>query len=128
MRPRHLIMLVRCFRLVWHILFLFLFEILTLAKVICLMHVHFLLVLLRLLRLSSIQILYGKKELLSKIVPTKFGGGMNESYDDTNIELVSLPYRLEAGTPNISGIIAFSETIKFLNEIFLIFCKFFYFV
>ncbi|MCI8330832.1 MAG: cysteine desulfurase [Bacilli bacterium] len=66
---------------------------------------------------TGVGILYGKKELLSKIVPTKFGGGMNESYDDTNIELVSLPYRLEAGTPNISGIIAFSETIKFLNEI-----------
>ncbi len=66
---------------------------------------------------TGVGILYGKKELLSKIVPTKFGGGMNESYDDTNIELVSLPYRLEAGTPNISGIIAFSEAIKFLSEI-----------
>ncbi len=42
---------------------------------------------------------------------------MNENYNDENIELLPLPYRLEAGTPNIAGIIAFSESIKFLNEL-----------
>jgi len=66
---------------------------------------------------TGVGIIYGKKKLLSKMVPTKFGGGMNETYNDENIELVNLPYRFEAGTPNISGIIAFSETIKYLNEI-----------
>lgn len=66
---------------------------------------------------TGVGVLYGKKHLLSKIVPTKFGGGMNENYNDENIELLPLPYRLEAGTPNIAGIIAFSESIKFLNEL-----------
>ena len=42
---------------------------------------------------------------------------MNENFSENEIELVSIPYRLEAGTPNISGIIAFSEAIKYLNNI-----------
>ena len=66
---------------------------------------------------TGVGIIYGKKELLEKIVPTKFGGGMNEDYTDSLIKILPLPYRLEAGTPNISGIIAFSESIKYLNLI-----------
>lgn len=66
---------------------------------------------------TGVGVLYGKKHLLSKMVPTKFGGGMNESYNDESIELLSLPYRLEAGTPNIAGIISFGESIKYLNNI-----------
>lgn len=66
---------------------------------------------------TGVGILYGKKELLLKMVPIKFGGGMNETYNDESIELLPLPYRLEAGTPNISGIIAFSESIKYLDEL-----------
>lgn len=66
---------------------------------------------------TGVGVLYGKKHLLSKMVPTKFGGGMNESYNDESIELLSLPYRLEAGTPNIAGIISFGESIKYLNTL-----------
>ena len=36
---------------------------------------------------------------------------------ENNISLVEVPYRFEAGTPNISGIISFSEAIKFLNMV-----------
>ena len=39
---------------------------------------------------TGVGVLYGKKHLLSKIVPTKFGGGMNENYNDENIELLVL--------------------------------------
>lgn len=66
---------------------------------------------------TGVGVLYGKKRLLLKMVPTKFGGGMNENYNDNTIELLPLPYRLEAGTPNIAGIIAFSESIKYLSNI-----------
>ncbi len=66
---------------------------------------------------TGVGVLYGKKELLMKIIPTKFGGGMNLSYNDNEIKLLDLPLRLEAGTPNISGIISFSESIKYLSEI-----------
>ena len=42
---------------------------------------------------------------------------MNLNYNEHSLELVEIPYRFESGTPNISGIVGFSETIKFLNEI-----------
>lgn len=66
---------------------------------------------------TGVGVLFGKEELLNQMIPTKFGGGMNESYTEDNLELVSIPYRFEAGTPNIGGIIAFSESIKYLNKI-----------
>ena len=66
---------------------------------------------------TGVGVLYGKIELLNKLVPTRFGGGMNESYKESEIELLSLPYRLEAGTPNISGIIAFKEAINYINKV-----------
>ncbi len=66
---------------------------------------------------TGVGLLYGKEELLHKMMPTKFGGGMNDSYSETELKLVSVPFRFEAGTPNISGIIAFSESIKYLNKI-----------
>lgn len=66
---------------------------------------------------TGVGVLYGKYDLLKSMMPTRFGGGMNESYTEDNLELVSIPYRFEAGTPNISGIIAFGEAIKYLNSI-----------
>ena len=43
---------------------------------------------------------------------------MNESFDDSkSIFLKELPLRLEAGTQNISGVIAFGEAIKYINKI-----------
>ena len=38
-------------------------------------------------------------------------------YDSNSLRLAELPYRFEAGTPNLSGIIGFSESINYLNEI-----------
>lgn len=66
---------------------------------------------------TGVGILYGKYELLKKMIPYTFGGGMNENYNEDHLELVEIPYRFEAGTPNIANIIGFSESIKFLNEI-----------
>ena len=67
---------------------------------------------------TGIGVLYGKKELLDSLVPTNFGGGMNESFDDPNsIYLKELPTRLEAGTPNIAGAIGLGEAIKYLESI-----------
>ncbi len=66
---------------------------------------------------TGVGILYGKLDLLKKMIPTRFGGGMNENYNENEITLESVPYRLEAGTPNISGIIAFKEAIKYLDKI-----------
>lgn len=66
---------------------------------------------------TGVGIMYGKYELLEKMMPVKYGGGMNDIYNEEGLKLVEIPYRFEAGTPNISGIIAFSESIKFLNNI-----------
>lgn len=67
---------------------------------------------------TGVGFLYGKKELLEKLEPTNLGGGMNESFDSPEeLYLKELPSRLEAGTPNIAGIIGFGEAIKYLNHI-----------
>ena len=66
---------------------------------------------------TGVGVLYGKYELLKIMIPFTYGGGMNISYDDSHLSLAEIPYRFESGTPNIGGIIGFSETIKFINEI-----------
>ena len=67
---------------------------------------------------TGVGVLYGKKELLNDIKPIIFGGGMNAdfSHDGTRI-YKSMPDRLEAGTPNIAGVIGFGYVIKYLLEI-----------
>lgn len=64
----------------------------------------------------GVGILYGKYELLEKMVPVSYGGGMNKTYNSSKLLLQEIPYRFEAGTSNISGIIGFSEAIKYLNN------------
>ena len=67
---------------------------------------------------TGIGVLYGKKELLNHINPINLGGGMNESFDsETEIILKELPTRLEAGTPNIAGVIGLGAAIDYLNNI-----------
>ncbi len=67
---------------------------------------------------TGLGVLYGKEELLDKLIPTNLGGGMNESFDNENeVYLKELPTRLEAGTINIAAIIGFGEAIKYLNNI-----------
>lgn len=67
---------------------------------------------------TGVGVLYGKEELLEKLRPTVLGGGMNETFDDqNNISLKSLPTRLEAGTPNIAGVIGLGRAITYLNQI-----------
>ncbi len=67
---------------------------------------------------TGVGVLYGKEELLERLRPTSLGGGMNETFDDqNNVSLKSLPSRLEAGTPNIAGVIGLGEAIKYLNNI-----------
>ncbi len=65
---------------------------------------------------TGVGVLYGKYELLKKMIPYTYGGGMNLNYNEKSLQLAELPYRFEAGTPNIAGIIGFSEAINFINE------------
>lgn len=66
---------------------------------------------------TGVGVLYGKYELLKKMIPYKVGGGMNESYNAHSIEFETIPLRFEAGTPNINGIIAFRHAIEYIENI-----------
>ena len=67
---------------------------------------------------TGIGVLYGKKELLDNLEPVNLGGGMNESFDnEKEIYLKELPTRLEAGTPNIAGVIGLGEAINYIQKI-----------
>lgn len=67
---------------------------------------------------TGVGILYGKEEHLYKMRPTCFGGGMNLSFtSDRKRIYTSIPTRFEAGTLNISGIIASFEAISYLEKI-----------
>lgn len=67
---------------------------------------------------TGVGVLYGKKELLEEMDPQNYGGGMNESFDNADeIYLKELPTRLEAGTPNIAGVIGLGEAIQYLESI-----------
>lgn len=67
---------------------------------------------------TGVGVLYGKEKLLNDLKPIEYGGGMNVSFDSFgNIEYKDLPSRLEAGTPNISGVIGLGAAIDYINSI-----------
>ena len=67
---------------------------------------------------TGIGVLYGKFPLLQEIVPRNYGGDMNAMFTrDGYMELKDLPSRLEAGTPNIEGVIGLSSAIDYINSI-----------
>ena len=67
---------------------------------------------------TGVGVLYAKKELLEEMHPLKVGGGMNQTFRaDGFYEYQALPLRLEAGTQNIAGVIAFGEAIDYLSNI-----------
>ncbi|MBI4116188.1 SufS family cysteine desulfurase [Candidatus Pacearchaeota archaeon] len=66
---------------------------------------------------AGIGILYGKKELLEKIPPFSFGGGMIKSVSYENAEFAELPEKFEAGTQNIADASALGEAIRYLEKI-----------
>lgn len=67
---------------------------------------------------TGIGILYGKFDLLKDLIPLEYGGGMNAIFNsDGYVELKDLPDKLEAGTPNIEGVIGLRESVKYLDKI-----------
>ncbi len=66
---------------------------------------------------TGIGILYGKKEFLEKMPPHKGGGDMILSVRFDRTIYNDLPYKFEAGTPNIAGAIGLAEAIKYIDDI-----------
>jgi len=66
---------------------------------------------------TGIGILYGKKELLSEMPPYQGGGEMIKEVSFEGSTYADLPYKFEAGTPNISGAIGLGAAIDYLNTL-----------
>ena len=67
---------------------------------------------------TGVGVIYGREELFSMIHPIEFGGGMNSSFQYDGVRIYhELPTLLEAGTPNIAGVIGFGAVLSYLNKI-----------
>ncbi len=66
---------------------------------------------------TGVGVIYGKKELLEKMQPFNFGGGMIKSVSQDSSQWAEIPEKFEAGTPNIAGVIALAEAISYIDKI-----------
>ena len=66
---------------------------------------------------TGIGVLYGKAALLDKMPPYQGGGDMIRSVTFAKTTYNELPYKFEAGTPNIAGTIGLGAAIEYLNDI-----------
>ncbi|MFT5306730.1 MAG: cysteine desulfurase/selenocysteine lyase [Chitinophagales bacterium] len=66
---------------------------------------------------TGIGILYGKEELLLAMKPYHGGGEMIKEVRYDGFTVNALPYKFEAGTPNICGAIALGEAIAFMEDV-----------
>ena len=64
---------------------------------------------------TGIGILYGKEALLDELPPWQSGGEMIEEVRLAGTTYQSLPYKFEAGTPNIAGAIGFGTAIEYVD-------------
>ncbi|HEX8268533.1 MAG TPA: cysteine desulfurase [Flavobacterium sp.] len=66
---------------------------------------------------TGVGVLYGKEEWLNKLPPYQGGGEMIKEVSFEKSTYADLPYKFEAGTPNIADGIAFGAAIDYLNAI-----------
>ncbi|MGE3975041.1 MAG: aminotransferase class V-fold PLP-dependent enzyme [Bdellovibrionales bacterium] len=66
---------------------------------------------------TGVGVLYGKQELLQSMPPYQGGGDMIASVTFEKTIYNELPYKFEAGTPNIGGVIAFGVALRYIENI-----------
>jgi cysteine desulfurase / selenocysteine lyase len=66
---------------------------------------------------TGIGVLYGKKALLETMPPYQGGGDMIRSVAFEHTEYNELPYKFEAGTPNIAGVIGLGAALDYVSAI-----------
>jgi cysteine desulfurase/selenocysteine lyase len=66
---------------------------------------------------NGVGVLYGKKDLLEQIPPYQGGGEMISEVKFSGTTYNELPYKFEAGTPNISDVIAFGAAIDYIHNV-----------
>lgn len=65
---------------------------------------------------TGIGILYGKREMLEAMPPWQGGGEMIDKVSFTGTTFNQLPFKFEAGTPNIAGAIGLAAAIRYLTQ------------
>ena len=66
---------------------------------------------------TGIGILYGKEKFLNEFSPYQSGGGMIKEVSFEQTTFTNLPYKFEAGTPNIEGGIVLGVTVEWMKNI-----------
>ena len=66
---------------------------------------------------NGVGVLYGKKELLEQMPPYQGGGEMISEVKFSGTTYNELPFKFEAGTPNISDVIAFGAAIDYMLSV-----------
>ncbi|MGQ7380430.1 cysteine desulfurase [Streptococcus suis] len=66
---------------------------------------------------TGIGVFYGKEELLNLMSPVEFGGEMIDFVYEQSATWKELPWKFEAGTPNIAGAIGLGAAVDYLTEI-----------
>jgi len=66
---------------------------------------------------TGIGVLYGKEEWLNKLPPYQSGGEMIKTVTFEKTTYANLPFKFEAGTPNIADAIAFGKALEFIEQI-----------
>jgi cysteine desulfurase/selenocysteine lyase len=66
---------------------------------------------------NGVGVLYGKRKWLDEMPPYQGGGEMISEVSFENTTFNEIPYKFEAGTPNITSVIAFGAAIDLIEEI-----------
>ncbi|EHI69215.1 cysteine desulfurase [Streptococcus ictaluri] len=66
---------------------------------------------------TGIGVLYGKEEILNQMSPIEFGGEMIDFVYEQEANWKGLPWKFEAGTPNIAGAIGLGAAITYLESL-----------
>lgn len=65
---------------------------------------------------NGLGVLSGKLTALEQLSPSNYGGKMVDRVSKSQITFADLPYRLEAGTPNIASVIGFNAILEWLEK------------
>lgn len=66
---------------------------------------------------TGIGVLYGKRALLEQMEPVEFGGEMIDFVEEQDSTWKELPWKFEAGTPNIAGAIGLAAAVQYLEKV-----------
>lgn len=66
---------------------------------------------------TGVGVLYGKLDLLESLPPFLYGGDMVLTVSQFEATYNEVPWKFEAGTPNVADVVAFEKALDFLNEI-----------